>query len=61
MSDNNIGDGISTFIGDWTFSGETSANFDKRVIRSVPLYSEGHKLICHVSDFFLSRDSLFMS
>ena len=58
MSDNNVGDGISTFVGNWTFSGETSENFDKHVARSVPLYNEGHKLICHISDFFLSRDSL---
>jgi len=53
-----VGDGISTVVGDWTFSGETSENFEKHVSRSVPLYHEGHDLICKISDFFLSRNSL---
>jgi tRNA (cmo5U34)-methyltransferase len=58
MKDDSVGDGISTIVGDWTFSGETSVNFDEHVSRSVPLYYEGHDLICKISDFFLSRNSL---
>jgi len=58
MKDNSVGDGILTEVGDWSFSGKTSENFDKHVATSVPLYHEGHNLICNISDFFLTRNSL---
>ena len=53
-----VGDGIVTQRGNWKFSGETAANFDDHVSKSVPLYNEGHHLICDMSDFFVKPDSV---
>lgn len=36
----------------WTFEGIADV-FDEHVAKSVPLYSEGHDLICQLSDHFL--------
>ena len=36
----------------WTFE-NISDNFDEHVRKSVPLYDEGHDLVCKLSDFFL--------
>ena len=55
MSD--VGDGISADRGNWKFGGETTKSFDEHVSKSVPLYVEGHDLICDVSDFFVKNDS----
>ena len=54
---NDSGDGISKLVGDWSFSGDTTNNFDKHVLRSVPFYNEGHDLVCNISDFFLTKNS----
>jgi len=51
------GDGITAAAGMWTFSGVTSANFDKHVTKSVPLYKEGHELVCKLSEFFVGPES----
>ena len=56
MSD--VGDGIQAERGNWKFSGETTKNFDEHVSKSVPLYLEGHDLICDMSDFFVQDDSV---
>ena len=53
-----VGDGIGAQRGNWKFSGETAANLDKHVSKSVPLYTEGHQLICDISDFFIKPDSV---
>jgi len=42
----------------WKFNGEVVELFDKHISRSVPLYKEGHDLICDMSDFFIKPDSL---
>lgn len=55
MSD--VGDGINADRGNWKFGGETTKSFDEHVSKSVPLYIEGHDLICDVSDFFVKNDS----
>jgi len=52
------GDNIETQNANWRFSGETVKNFDQHVEKSVPLYNEGHTLICDISDFFLSDNSI---
>jgi tRNA (cmo5U34)-methyltransferase len=52
-----VGDGISVNPGSWTFGGDTPKNFDGHVGKSVPLYHEGHNLICDLSDFFVKPDS----
>lgn len=51
------GDGIVTERANWKFSGDTVREFDNHVQKSVPLYNEGHTLICDLSDFFVKEDS----
>ena len=53
-----VGDGLTAQCGNWSFSGSTVNSFDDHVSKSVPLYLEGHDLICDLSDFFISRDSI---
>lgn len=52
------GDGILTERANWKFSGDTVKEFDTHVQKSVPLYNEGHTLICDISDFFVKEDSI---
>jgi tRNA (cmo5U34)-methyltransferase len=54
----NVGDDIQADHGNWKFSGETTKSFDAHVERSIPLYLEGHNLICDISDFFIKPDSV---
>jgi tRNA (cmo5U34)-methyltransferase len=42
---------------DWSFYG-IEEQFDKHVEKSVPLYHEGHELICNLSDFFVPGGGL---
>ncbi len=56
MSD--VGDGIKSERAAWSFGGDTPKSFDEHVSKSVPLYYEGHNLICDISDFFVKNDSL---
>lgn len=53
----NVGDGIGATIAAWSFSGDTAKSFSSHVRKSVPLYSEGHDLICRISDYFVSDTS----
>lgn len=53
-----VGDKIKAKKGNWKFSGKTVKNFDSHVERSVPLYNEGHDLICDLSDFFVKEKSI---
>lgn len=41
----------------WNFE-NISDDFDEHVERSVPLYREGHELICQLGDFFLPRNAV---
>jgi tRNA (cmo5U34)-methyltransferase len=52
-----VGDNITAVNAGWTFSGAVADTFDDHVSKSVPLYAEGHKLICSVSDFFVKPGS----
>jgi tRNA (cmo5U34)-methyltransferase len=52
------GDGIAASRGEWSFAGDTAANFDAHVSKSVPLYYEGHKLVTDLSDYFVGNDSV---
>ncbi len=45
-----VGDGIATPAGSWTFGGEVPAAFDSHVARSVPAYAEGQELIADIAD-----------
>lgn len=54
----NVGDNLTAQNADWSFANDTARHFDSHVLRSVPLYKEGHDLICHLSDFFVKKDSV---
>lgn len=60
MKEQNLdtGDAIIAENANWSFSGDVSKKFDEHVVRSVPLYNEGHDLAAKVSDFFLVNGSL---
>lgn len=53
-----VGDGISAGNANWSFGGSVADTFDDHVSKSVPLYVEGHELVCGLSDFFVKSDSL---
>jgi len=48
-----VGDGINAENARWTFSNDVARTFSRHVSKSVPLYNEGHDLICTLSDFFV--------
>jgi tRNA (cmo5U34)-methyltransferase len=52
-----VGDKITAINAGWSFSGSVAEAFDDHVSKSVPLYREGHKMICGLSDFFVKPGS----
>jgi tRNA (cmo5U34)-methyltransferase len=52
-----VGDGLKAGNACWTFGEGVAAQFDEHVSKSVPLYAEGHDLVCALSDFFVKPDS----
>jgi tRNA (cmo5U34)-methyltransferase len=56
-SNGKVGDNITAVNAGWSFSGAVADTFDDHVSKSVPLYAEGHKLICALSDFFVKPGS----
>ncbi|MCB1189865.1 MAG: methyltransferase domain-containing protein [Leptospiraceae bacterium] len=52
------GDNIEAPNAGWSFGGNVAKTFDDHVSKSVPLYQEGHDLICKASDYFLSDNSV---
>ncbi|MFK5986404.1 MAG: methyltransferase domain-containing protein [Pseudomonadota bacterium] len=53
-----IGDGIKAGRSNWNFADQTAKNFDQHIGRSVPFYNQGHQIICDLSDFFISNNSI---
>lgn len=53
-----VGDGLSVKRAAWSFGDGVADSFDEHVSKSVPLYHEGHDLICDLSDFFVKNDSV---
>ncbi len=53
----NVGNGLTAPNAGWTFSGETAHQFSDHIRTSVPLYDEGHQLVCELSDFFVRDNS----
>lgn len=51
----NVGDDITAFRSSFSFGGKTPKNFDKHISKSVPLYRNGHDLICKLSSFFFEQ------
>lgn len=41
----------------WSFD-QISNDFDDHIRKSIPQYENGHRLVCHYSDFFLKSDSV---
>ncbi len=58
MSERVTGDGIAAHRSGWNFAGEVAASFDTHVARSVPLYAEGHDVVCGLTDYFVRTDSV---
>jgi tRNA (cmo5U34)-methyltransferase len=54
----NVGDSIAATNAGWTFSGDVPDNFSEHVRRSIPLYDIGHDVVCKLSDYFVSHDSI---
>jgi tRNA (cmo5U34)-methyltransferase len=54
----NVGDNIKTGNASWSFGGQVAEAFDYHVLKSVPLYNEGHGIIVKMSDFFLEEGSV---
>ena len=54
----NVGDGVTANSSSWTFSGDVVKVFDEHVSKSVPLYNEGHDLICDFSDYFIKTNGI---
>jgi len=52
-----VGDNIIGRNSQWSFGGSVAETFSAHVRRSVPLYDEGHALICQISDYFISEGS----
>ena len=42
----------------WSFGNGVAQHFDEHVRQSIPLYDEGHDLVCHLSGFFIRDHSL---
>lgn len=54
----NVGNNIKKGRANWNFGEEVAENFVDHIRNSVPLYDEGHDLICYLSDFFCKNDSI---
>ncbi len=52
-----VGQNIKAENAAWTFSGEVADTFVDHIKVSVPLYEEGHDLVCQLSDYFIKNDS----
>ncbi len=52
-----VGDRLKAENAGWNFGGETAKNFDDHVLKSVPLYTTGHDIVCALSDFFIEPGS----
>lgn len=56
--DGKVGHGIEAQNADWSFGGDVPSTFVEHIRQSVPLYEEGHDLICQLSDFFCGKESV---
>jgi len=53
----NVDRNINQHNAGWSFE-NISEDFDDHIQRSIPLYKQGHELVCQYSDFFLKPDSV---
>jgi tRNA (cmo5U34)-methyltransferase len=52
-----VGHNIKADNAGWSFGGEVPNTFVEHIRQSVPLYEEGHELVCQISDYFVSDTS----
>ncbi|MXO60740.1 methyltransferase domain-containing protein [Altererythrobacter salegens] len=52
-----VGQNIETANAAWNFGGNVPDHFVDHIRHSVPLYAEGHDLICQLSDYFVANNS----
>ena len=52
-----VGQNIETANAAWNFGGNVPDHFVEHIRNSVPLYAEGHDLICQLSDYFVANSS----
>lgn len=53
-----VGHDIEARNAGWSFADNVAETFVDHIRQSVPLYEEGHDLICQLTDFFVKPDSL---
>lgn len=53
-----VGHDITAPNAGWTFNEDVVATFVDHIRQSVPLYEQGHDLICQLSDFYVQPESL---
>ena len=53
-----VGHDIEAGNANWTFGGDVADTFVEHIRQSVPMYEEGHDLVCKFSDYFVSDDCL---
>jgi len=53
-----VGHSIEARNANWNFGGNVPDTFVSHIRQSVPLYEEGHDLICQLSDFFCANGSV---
>jgi tRNA (cmo5U34)-methyltransferase len=54
----NVGHKIEAKNAGWTFGGDVADTFVSHIRQSVPMYEEGHDLVCQLSDYFVSNESV---
>lgn len=54
----NVGHKIEAKNAGWTFGGDVADTFVSHIRQSVPMYEEGHDLVCQLSDYFISNESV---
>ena len=50
-----VGDNIEVGKGTWSFDGSVADTFVDHATKSIPMYHEGHGLICELSDYFVQQ------
>lgn len=53
-----VGDNVAAGNARWAFSNAVAGAFSRHARRSIPLYDEGHELICRASDYFVHDSSV---
>ncbi len=54
----NVGHKIEAKNAGWSFGGDVADTFVDHIRQSVPMYEEGHDLVCQFSDYFVSNSSV---